>query len=269
MLFANTLIVLRGGGDLATGAAVRLARTGFPVIITELAQPLVVRRTVALASAVRNGEITVEGVQARLVDTPARAREMAGTGVVPVIVDPAGETIGALEPAVVIDARMAKHNIDTSVDDAPFVVALGPGFTASEDCDAVVETNRGHFLGRVYWRGSAEPNTGTPGIVKGYGAERVLRASVAGAVEPQHEIGDMLEQGEIVATVSGEPVYAPFPGVLRGVVAAGTEVPAGLKIGDVDPRGVREHCFTISDKSLAIGGGVLEAVLTWMNENDR
>lgn len=267
MLFPHTLILMRGGGDLATGAAVRLVRAGFPLVVTELAQPLVVRRTVALAAAVLEAEITVEGVQARRTESVAGARDLTRRGIVPVLVDPEGTSIRLCRPTVVVDARMAKRNIDTRRDDAPLVVALGPGFTAGEDCDAVVETNRGHFLGRVYWDGAAEPNTGTPGIVKGYGAERVLRAPVAGAVRTRRSIGDAVEEGQIVATVAGEPVRAPFPGVLRGIVAPGTEVPAGLKIGDVDPRGNREHCFTVSDKSLAVGGGVLEAVLTWLNES--
>lgn len=267
MQFRDTLILMRGGGDLATGVAARLVRAGFPLGITELAQPLVVRRTVALASAVLNGHATVEDMRAELVDSPARARTVALTGAVPVLVDPAGQSIETLKPAVVVDARMAKRNIDTNIDDAPLVIALGPGFTAGTDCDAVIETNRGHFLGRVYWSGSAEANTGTPGIVEGHGAERVLRAPVAGVVVPHREIGETLEKDEIVAMVNGEPVRAPFPGVLRGIVAGGTAVPAALKIGDVDPRGNREHCFTISDKSLAIGGGVLEAVLAWKNRS--
>lgn len=267
MQFRDTLILMRGGGDLATGAAVRCVRAGFPLVITELPQPLVVRRTVALASAVLDGEITVEGVRAARVESVEVARELAGAGTVPVIVDPDGTSIAALTPAVVIDARMAKRNIDTAIDDAPLVIALGPGFTAGTDCDAVIETNRGHFLGRVYWEGAAEPNTGTPGIVEGYGAERVLRAPVAGTVVPFRDIGDMLEQDELVASVDDRAVRAPFPGVLRGIVAEGTKVPAGLKIGDVDPRGDREHCFTVSDKSLAIGGGVLEALLTWKNRS--
>lgn len=262
----DTLILMRGGGDLATGVAVRLVRAGFPLIITELAQPLVVRRTVALATAVPAGEVTVEGVTASRVDSAATAAERAGTGIVPVLVDPDGVAIEVCRPAVVVDARMAKRNVDTRRDDAPLVVALGPGFTAGVDCDAVVETNRGHLLGRVYWSGTAEPNTGIPGIVKGYGAERVLRAPVAGTVTTHRHIGDHVDEGELVASVEGEPVRAPFPGVLRGIIADGTPVPAGLKIGDVDPRGVCEHCFTISDKSLAVGGGVLEAVLTWLNE---
>ncbi|KPL86440.1 selenium-dependent molybdenum cofactor biosynthesis protein YqeB [Ardenticatena maritima] len=264
-LFADTLVLLRGGGDLATGAVARLVRAGFPVVVLELPRPLVVRRTVAVATAVLQGEITVEDLHARRVDSAATAVRLAREGVVPVLVDPEGATLPHVRPTVLVDARMAKRNLGTHQTDAPLVVALGPGFTASEDCHAVVETARGHFLGRVYWRGQALPDTGTPGLVQGYGRERVLRAPVAGTVQALVEIGDMVQAGQAVALVDGEAVHAPFPGVVRGLIADGTPVPAGLKIGDIDPRGVREHCFTISDKALAVGGGVLEAVLTWLN----
>lgn len=264
-LFAETLVVLRGGGDLATGAVARLTRAGFPVVVLELPRPLVVRRTVAVATAVLEGRITVEDIQAEWVVDVATALRLAREGRVPVLVDPEGETLPHLRPSVLVDARMAKRNLGTRRDDAPLVVALGPGFTAGEDCDAVVETARGHFLGRVYWHGAALPDTGTPGLVHGYGRERVLRAPRAGVVQALVAIGAMVHEGQVLALVDGEPVQAPFDGVVRGLIADGTPVPAGLKIGDVDPRGVREHCFTISDKSLAVGGGVLEAVLTWLN----
>lgn len=265
-LFADTLVLLRGGGDLATGAVARLVRAGFPVVVLELPRPLVVRRTVAVATAVLQGEITVEDLHARRVDSAATAVRLAREGVVPVLVDPEGTTLPHLRPTVLVDARMAKRNLGTHPTDAPLVVALGPGFTAGEDCHAVVETARGHFLGRVYWQGQALPDTGTPGLVQGYGRERVLRAPVAGTVQALVEIGDMVQAGQALALVDGEAVHAPFPGVVRGLIADGTPVPAGLKIGDIDPRGVREHCFTISDKALAVGGGVLEAVLTWLNK---
>ncbi|HEX6384623.1 MAG TPA: selenium-dependent molybdenum cofactor biosynthesis protein YqeB, partial [Anaerolineae bacterium] len=159
----------------------------------------------------------------------------------------------------------AKRNIDTRIDQAPLVIALGPGFTAGVDCHAVIETMRGHWLGRVIWDGSALPNTGTPGIVAGKGAERVLRAPVGGMVDWGLEIGDFVAAGDLIGSVAGEPVVAPFDGVLRGLIAPGTTVRAGLKIGDLDARADRSACFTISDKALAIGGGVLEAILTRMN----
>ncbi len=266
MLFHDVVILMRGGGDLATGVALRLKRAGFPLAVLELPRPLVVRRAVALASAVHQGSIEVEGVRGVLASSVEAARALLWDDhTVPVLVDPTGETLSAFAPTVLVDARMAKRNIDTRMDQAPLVVALGPGFEAGRDCHAVVETNRGHWLGRVYWQGSAEPDTGTPGVVAGHGAERVLRAPVAGTVRALAEIGQQVDAGQVVAEVEGVPVRAPFPGVVRGLIADGTQVPAGLKIGDIDPRGKREHCFTVSDKALAVGGGVLEAVLTWLN----
>lgn len=261
-LFERVLVVVRGGGDLASGVIYRLAKTGFPVVVTELARPLAIRRAVAFAAAVFEGEIAVEDVRARRVDDADQARAVSAQGIVPVLVDEAGTALAALRPPVVVDARMAKANLGTARDDAQLVIALGPGFTAGVDCHAVIETNRGHYLGRVLWRGSAEPDTGQPGSVKGRVADRVLRAPADGLVAPHAQIGDRLRQGELVATVDGQPVVAPFDGVLRGLIHPSVPVWSGLKIGDVDPRGDRDHCFTISEKSLAIGGGVLEAILS-------
>ena len=264
MLFQNYLILLRGGGDLATGVAWRLHHAGFPVVVAELPRPLVVRRRVALATAVLEGEITVESLRAVRVETPDEAWTLAATGVVPVLVAagiPEEWTTDPRAQPSVVDARMAKRNIDTHISDAPLVVALGPGFTAGVDCHAVVETNRGHRLGRVIWRGAAEPNTGTPGIVAGKGRERVLRAPVAGVASWRVEIGDRVREGQILGDVAGHEVSAPFDGVVRGLIAPGTVVPPGLKIGDIDPRDDASAAFTISEKALAIGGGVLEAVL--------
>lgn len=279
MLFAQHTVILRGGGDLATGAAYRLHQAGFPVVVLELPRPLVVRRQVALATAVLQGEIAIEGMVGRRVDTAADALALAQTGEIPVLVAPelsvisnqwaAGATPAPNLPSslsVLVDARMAKRNIDTRLDQAGLVVALGPGFTAGVDCHAVVETMRGHWLGRVIWQGSALPNTGTPGIVAGKGAERVLRAPRAGAVAWQAAIGDVVQAGQPLGAVAGAMVAAPFAGVVRGLIAPGTAVPAGAKIGDVDARAEREACFTISDKSLAIGGGVLTAVLVYLNK---
>ena len=262
MLFAEHLVVLRGGGDLATGAAFRLRRAGFPVAVTELAEPLTVRRKVALSSAVAEREIDVEGVVGRRVDDAADLRPVASTGVVPVLVSPELPDVGA---AVVVDARVAKRNLDTTIDDAPLVVALGPGFVAGQDCHAVVETMRGHRLGRVLWRGAAEPDTGTPGTVAGHGVERVLRAPEAGQAEWHVEIGDVVAGGRILSRVGHQEVVAPFDGVVRGLTAPTVRLRAGQKIGDVDPRGDPELCEQISDKALAVGGGVLEAVLTHLD----
>jgi xanthine dehydrogenase accessory factor len=262
--FDDVLVVVRGGGDLATGAAWRLKRAGFPLVVCELEQPLTVRRSVAFSTAVTDGSVVVEGVRAERVPLE-RALEMAPTPVVPVVVSTALPPLGA---SVVVDARMAKRPLDTTIDDASLVVALGPGFTAGVDCDAVVETRRGPRLGRVIWDGSAAPNTGTPGVVAGRGAERVLRAPADGTLRGRVRIGDTVGAGQVLATVGGLPVEAPFAGLVRGLVADGTPVVAGLKIGDVDPRTDMDW-REISDKALAVGGGVLEAVLTWLGAGRR
>ena len=271
MLFSHLPVLLRGGGDLATGVAYRLHQAGFPVIVLELAQPLVVRRRVALATAVLEKEMKVENMTGRLVATYAEARTLAQSGVIPVLVSPQLPAVNgreAVRPAVVVDARMAKRNIDTTKDQASLVVALGPGFWAGVDCHAVVETMRGHRLGRVIWQGSALPNTGTPGVVAGKGGERVLRAPAEGVVHWLVYIGDVVTEGDVLGEVNGQIVTAPFDGILRGLIASGTAVPKGLKIGDLDARAEVSACFTISDKALAIGGGVLEAVLSWMNQSE-
>lgn len=262
MLFRHVPVIVRGGGDLASGVVYRLVKAGFAVLVTELERPLAIRRTVSFASAVYEGQITVEGVTARLIVRPGQAGDIWAAGQVPVLVDPTGECISALRPVVVIDARMAKRNLGTALSDAPLVIALGPGFVAGTDCHAVIETRRGHFLGRVIWQGAAEPDTGRPGAVLGHEADRVLRAPCDGVLHPLAEIGDAVRAGAVLATVAGEPVRAPFDGVLRGLLHPAVPVTRGLKIGDVDPRGLRAHCFTISEKSLAIGGGVLEAILS-------
>jgi xanthine dehydrogenase accessory factor len=264
-LFPNTLILLKGAGDLGTGVAWRLHKAGFPVVITELAQPLAVRRTVAFASAVYEGQITVEGVAARRAESFEDARRLLDDGIVPVLVDPETRVREFLAPRVLIDAVMAKRNTGTRLTDAPLVLALGPGFTPKVDCHAVIETQRGHNLGRVWWDRAAEPNSGVPGEIAGESAGRVLRAPCDGEVRAVRKIGDSVIAGEALARVGNGEVCASISGVLRGLAHDGLVVRAGAKIGDVDPRAKREHCFTISDKSLAIGGGALEAVLAWLN----
>lgn len=262
MLFRRIPVIVRGGGDLASGVIYRLSKAGFPVLVTELAQPLAIRRAVAFASAVLEGDIVIEGLRARRIDDVGEVHAVWAMGEIPVLVDEGGASLAALKPPVVVDARMIKRNPGTTRDDAPLVIALGPGYTAGQDCHAVIETKRGHYLGHVIWQGAAEPNTGKPGSVQGHVSERVLRAPADGYVVQRVAIGDALEQGDVVATVGGVPVLAPFAGVLRGLIHSSVPVVAGLKIGDVDPRGIRDHCFVISEKSLAIGGGVLEAILS-------
>ena len=253
--------MLRGGGDLATGVAWRLTRQGWPVVVLELAEPLAVRRPVSLSTAVADGEITVQGMRGVRVDEHREALAVTEQGDVAVLVAPELAVLDQVRPDVVVDARLAKRNIDTSIHDAEVVVALGPGFTAGRDCHAVVETMRGPDLGRVMWRGSAQPDTGVPAEVGGQAAHRVLRAPVAGEVSWHVEIGDSVVDGQLLATVAGEAVVASFDGVLRGAIRTGMTVPAGLKIGDLDPRGDPSACYEISDKALAVGNGVLEAVL--------
>jgi xanthine dehydrogenase accessory factor len=259
--FQHILILIKGAGDLASGVAYRLKRSGFPLIMTELPAPLLVRRAVTFGDAVYTGQTIVEGIAARRVNNPAEAQSLAYSDTIPVLVDPVGDVVSAVKPKVLVDAIMAKTNTGTAIDQAPLVIALGPGFKAGHDCHAVIETNRGHNLGRVISQGQAEANTGSPGMMKGHTAGRVLRAPVAGHVIPAAAIGDFIKQGQLIATVAGQEILAPFDGVLRGLVHPEVRVSAGLKIGDLDPRGIVEHCFTISDKSLAIGGGVLEAIL--------
>lgn len=258
------LCLLRGGGDLATGIAWRITRGGWPVMVCELARPLTVRRTVAMSTAVGDGRIDVEGMIGRRAASVEEATEIARGGDVGVVVAPGLPDIGA---DVVIDARLAKRNIDTRIDDARLVIGLGPGFTAGVDCDAVIETMRGHHLGRVIWNGAAAADTGTPGEVGGRGAERVLRAPADGVVSWEHEIGDLVAEGEIVGRVGDEELPARFSGVIRGLIAADSHVGLGQKIGDIDPRADPCACHEISDKSLAVGGGVVEAIMTWPDQS--
>ena len=231
------------------------------MVVLELPEPLTVRRTVALSTAVADGEISVQGMRGVLAGTAAEATEVAVRGDVAVLVAPELAGLGPLRPDVVVDARLAKRNIDTSTSDADVVIGLGPGFTAGTDCHAVVETMRGHRLGRVIWSGSAQPDTGTPAELGGRSAGRVLRAPAAGEVVWEVSIGAMVTARQPLGSVAGEWVAAPFDGVVRGAIRSGTTVPAGLKIGDVDPRCDPSACWEISDKSLSVGGGVLEAVL--------
>jgi xanthine dehydrogenase accessory factor len=271
MLIEDTLVLIRGGGDLASGVVYRLHRAGFPVVITELAQPAMVRRAVAFAEAVYAGRVTIEGIVGRLAPGPGEARQALASGEVPVLVDPEGASLRAFAPPVVVDARLAKKNLGTRLSDAPLVVALGPGFTAGADCHAVVETKRGHTLGRVIWQGGAAADTGIPEGVAGHSGDRVLRAPAAGRLVAHRQIGDQVAAGDLIAEVApnggsdagSARITAPFAGVLRGLVHPAVSVSAGMKVGDLDPRGQREYCFSISDKALAVGGGVLEAILVW------
>jgi xanthine dehydrogenase accessory factor len=262
MLFPDHLAVLRGGGDLATGVAYRLHHAGFPVAILELERPLTVRRTAALSTAVTAGRAQVEDVEARLVRSVEEAQQLVRTGMIPVLASPG---LAPLAPSVVIDARMAKRNIDTTIDDAPLVIGIGPGFNAGEDCHAAIETMRGHHLGRVIWEGPTAANTGIPGMVGGQSGNRVLRAPTSGVVEWDAEIADIVGSGQRLGRIGEAPIVSSLDGVVRGLITPGTRVEAGIKIGDIDPRADPTACFEISDKALAIGGGAVEAVLTRLN----
>jgi xanthine dehydrogenase accessory factor len=253
--------MIKGGGDLGTGVAWRLHRCGFHVLVTETARPTVIRRAVAFASAVFEGAITVDGITARLANDDTGITDAWAAREVPVQVDPEGTVIQRLRPDVVVDAILAKRNIGTRITDAPIVVAMGPGFTAGADCHAVIETKRGHNLGRVFLDGSAEPNTGVPGTVGGESAKRVLRAPTEGVFRTARAIGDSIQVGDVAAYVDDAPVRSQLSGVVRGLLYDGLRVHAGMKVGDVDPRGIVSHCFTISDKALSVGGGVIEAIL--------
>ena len=250
------LAVVRGGGDLATGVIYRLWRTGFSLLVLETARPMVIRRPVSAAQAVFEGSHVVDGMEVRRIASPG---ELADDGTVGILVDPKCAYLDELRPDLLVDAIMNKKNCGTRRDMAPRVVGLGPGFRAPQDVHAVVETLRGHDLGRVILEGEAAPDTGVPGEIGGATTERLVRSPGDGFLEPLSEIGDLVEAGQVLGTVGGRPVVAKIGGVLRGLIHPTVPVWAGMKIGDVDPRAVRSHCFSISDKALSVGGGVLEA----------
>ena len=260
------MILIKGAGDLASGVAVRLAHCGFAIVMTDLAHPTSIRRTVCFSEAIRNGIASVEDVTAEFAANADAVASIHARGHIAVLADACADCIKSLRPDVVIDAILAKKNLGTSIDDAAVVIALGPGFIAGIDCHAVIETMRGHDLGRVILNGSALPNTGIPGSISGFTTERVLRAPKDGVFTEIRHIGDTVVRGETVAEVDGEPITAAIDGVIRGLLPSGTPVFASMKSGDIDPRPVISHCYTVSDKARAIGGGVLEAILMLQKE---
>lgn len=267
-------VLVRGAGDLATGVIVRLYRCGFRVITTECAGPSAIRRKAALCEAVWRGTSKVEGVRCRCVSDVAQAAAVSRTGEVPLLVDERAACIGVLRPAAVVDAILAKHNLGTDRSLAQITIGIGPGFTAGEDVDAVVETMRGHHLGRVIRQGAAIPDTGVPGAIAGYTVERVIHAPAAGRMRfvkdetgAAVDIGAIVRAGQTIARIGETPVSATINGVLRGLIREGYPVSAGLKIADIDPRPEQAaYCDTISDKARAIGGGVVEALLELSGE---
>jgi len=254
----NNLVLIRGGGDLATGVALRLHRSGIKVVISELAQPLAVRRTVSFSEAVYEGSHTVEGVTARLIEAD-QLPAWDEADEIPVLIDPNADILSSFNFLVVVDARLTKQPPAPLPTQIPLHIGLGPGFTAGSDCHAVIETRRSHTLGRVYWTGTAQPDSGDP---EG-DPRRVLRAPSDGVVKGYKEIGEHVKEGEVIASISDQfSVISPFSGILRGLIRAGLHVTKGVKIGDIDARDEVSACYLVSDKALAIGGGVLEAILS-------
>ncbi len=255
------LVLIKGAGDLASGIAFYLFKAGMKVIMTDLAKPTVIRRRVSFAQAIYDGETFVEDVKGIFVENAAAAQKVVAEGNVAVLADPEAKVATELAFDAVVDAILAKVNLGTKITDAPIVIGAGPGFVAPVDVHAVVETQRGHAMGRVIFAGSAIPNTGVPGNIGGFTTERVLRAPAKGIFEGKQQIGDLVKKGDLLGWVGDVPFFATIDGVLRGILQDGLEVPVGMKIGDIDPRCEREHCFTLSDKARTTGGGVLLAVL--------
>ncbi|WP_195989245.1 selenium-dependent molybdenum cofactor biosynthesis protein YqeB [Clostridium sp. D53t1_180928_C8] len=261
------LVVIKGAGDLATGIAYRLKKSGFDVIMTEIDKPTTVRRTVAFSQAIFDNEVEIEGIKGIKVRNINEIYDQIKKNNIPIIIDEKADIIKELKPEVVVDSIIAKKNLGTSIKDAPIVIGVGPGFEAKVDCHLVVETKRGHYLGKVIEHGTAIPNTGVPGNIGGYTKERIIRASADGKIKPVVSIGDFVIKGQVVAYIDGVEVLAEIDGIVRGMLQEGIEVFKGMKSGDIDPRCEKDHCFTISDKARSIGGGVLEAIMYLSNKN--
>ena len=259
----NNIVVVRGGGDLASGVIHRLYRCGYRVVILETGKPTAIRRMVSFCEAAYDGEAFVEGVLSRKIDHVNLCEKTWALQEIPLLIDERAEAVKALSPAAVIDAILAKRNLGTRRDMAPVTIGLGPGFAAGEDVDFVVETMRGHDLGRIIEEGWTLPNTGVPGMVAGVSKERVIHSPCAGVIENKAEIADLVEQGEILAYVGETPVRATISGVLRGIIRDGYQVYKGMKIADIDPRKEeKKNCYTISDKARCIAGSVVEILLS-------
>lgn len=262
-------VVIRGAGDIATGVAMRLWHAGFEVMMLETEQPTVIRRSVAFAQACYQDEMVVQDVTARKATSVDDAVRLANQGVIPVLIDPRGDSLQALRPGCVVDAILAKQNLGTHCGMAPAVIALGPGFSAGTDCHAVIETNRGHWLGQVIYQGAAQENTGIPGNIMGHTARRVIRAPVAGVMRARVQLGDIVNEGDLIAMIGETEILAPLAGMVRGLLNDGLVVNSGFKIGDIDPRGATADFNSVSDKARAIGGGVLEALMTLMRQKSK
>lgn len=255
------MVLIRGAGDIASGIALRLYKSGYSIIMTELEHPTSIRRSVCFSEAVRKGETTVEGIRAIFCNSLSLAFEQIKNNVIPIVIDNEWSREKKYRFDSIVDARLAKINIDTSINDSSVVIGIGPGFTASEDCHAVIETKRGHSLGRVYYNGTAIPNSGIPGDILGFTEERILRSPCSGVFHSIKKIGDYVNRGDVCAYVGNIPVCSNINGVIRGLLPENTTVPQGFKSGDVDPRADISYCYTVSDKALAVAGGVLESLL--------
>lgn len=255
------LVIVRGGGDIATGICHRLFQAGFNVLILDIEEPTTIRRIVAFSEAIYSREIEVEGVRAVHVKGIEDIYHEINKGNIPVYIDPTGEVIEELSPLAVVDSILAKKNLGTNMDMAPITIGVGPGFEAGKDVDLVIETKRGHYLGKVIYEGSTIPNTSIPGNILGHTEDRKITASAEGEVKPLVEIGDMVEKGQVICRVGETDVVAKISGIVRGMIIEGISVTKGYKIGDIDPRGDRENVYTISEKARAVGGGVLEGIM--------
>ncbi len=263
-MLSDFLCLIRGGGDLGTGVALQLKRIGMPVVVCDLKNPLAVRRRVSLSSAILDKKIKIEEITGERVDDLSTINDLSSTQVVPVIIS---DSLPTFPISVLVDARMQKKSMDTKIDDASLVIALGPGFFAGRDCHVVIETMRGPNMGKVIWDGCAEEDTGIPGEVGGLTSERLLRSPSNGEISWVKQIGDLVEKDEVLGCVGDDHILAGTSGVIRGLINEGTMLEAGTKIGDIDPRGVKVDVKKVSDKALAVGNGVTEAVIEWLGKS--
>ncbi len=263
-MLSDFLCLIRGGGDLGTGVALQLKRIGMPVVVCDLKNPLAVRRRVSLSSAILDKKIEIEEITGERVDDLSTINDLSSTQVVPVIIS---DSLPTFPISVLVDARMQKKSMDTKIDDASLVIALGPGFFAGRDCHVVIETMRGPNMGKVIWDGCAEEDTGIPGEVGGLTSERLLRSPSNGEISWVKQIGDLVEKDEVLGSVGDDHILAGTSGVIRGLINEGTMLEAGTKIGDIDPRGMKVDVKKVSDKALAVGNGVTEAVIEWLGKS--
>ncbi len=262
----SKVVVIRGAGDLASAVALRLKRSGFDVLMCEIEKPTSIRRTVCYSECIYQGEMEIEGVKAVRVDGIPQASDAFRSGMIAVMADPAASCLAGIDCLALVDAILAKRNTGTKRSMAPLTIALGPGFVAGKDVHAVIETKRGHYLGMVYYSGSALKNTGIPGDIMGFSAERVMHTPAAGVFRSDLSIGDFVHKGDVIATIGGQPVLAKITGVLRGLLRSGLEVPEGFKCADIDPRkDAAGYINTVSDKARAISGSVLECILEYVS----